>query len=387
MRVLFINSVCGIRSTGRICTDLADAACKEGHEVRIAYGRETVPQKYKKTAVRIGNAFSVKEDMFLSRLFDNAGFNSKTATRKLVAWIKKYDPDVIHLHNIHGYYLNVEILFGYLKECGKRIIWTLHDCWAFTGHCSYFDFAKCDGWQSGCKKCIQTREYPKSFFVSRSELNYERKRKAFTNVANLTIITPSYWLAGLVKKSFLKGYPIHVIHNGIDTNVFKPTESDILSRYHLEDKHIVLGIASFWSQRKGLKFMLQLSEILPDIYRIVLIGLSKQQIGQLPPRIVGLQKTNNAQELVEWYSAAEVFVNPTLEDNYPTTNIEAQACGTPVISFKTGGSVESANCYGTSVEQGDVKAIARCIKDKKYSHGDLDRSIQGMLFQYIELFR
>lgn len=386
MRILIINSVCGIRSTGRICTDLADALCKEGHEVRIAYGREIVPQKYKKYATRIGNTFSVKEDMLLSRLFDNAGFNSKTATKKFVAWIKEYDPDIIHLHNIHGYYLNVEILFGYLKECGKKIIWTLHDCWPFTGHCSYFDFAKCNGWQSGCKNCIQSREYPKSLFVSRSELNFERKEKAFTNVPNMSIITPSYWLAGLVKESFLKGYPIRVIHNGIDTNIFKPTKSDILLRYHLEDKHIVLGVASFWSQRKGLKYFLQLSDMLPDQYRIVLIGLSKKQIEKLPPKITGLLKTNSVQELVEWYSAAEVFVNPTLEENYPTTNIEAQACGTPVISFKTGGSVESANSFGVSVEQGNVTEIVRCIKDREYLIEDLDRSVQGMLNQYIELF-
>ena len=386
MRILIINSVCGIRSTGRICTDLADALCKEGHEVRIAYGREIVPQKYKKYATRIGNTFSVKEDMLLSRLFDNAGFNSKTATRKFVAWIKEYDPDIIHLHNIHGYYLNVEILFEYLKECGKKIIWTLHDCWPFTGHCSYFDFAKCNGWQSGCKNCIQSREYPKSLFVSRSELNFERKEKAFTNVPYMSIITPSYWLAGLVKESFLKGYPIRVIHNGIDTNIFKPTKSDILLRYHLEDKHIVLGVASFWSQRKGLKYFLQLSDMLPDQYRIVLIGLSKKQIEKLPPKITGLLKTNSVQELVEWYSAAEVFVNPTLEENYPTTNIEAQACGTPVISFKTGGSVESANSFGVSVEQGNVTEIVRCIKDREYLIEDLDRSVQGMLNQYIELF-
>lgn len=386
MRILIINSVCGIRSTGRICTDLADALCKEGHEVRIAYGRETVPKKYGKIAIRIGNAFSVKEDMLLSRVCDNAGFNSKAATKEFVAWIKKYDPDIIHLHNIHGYYLNVDILFEYLKECGKRIIWTLHDCWPFTGHCSYFDYVKCDGWKFGCKKCIQPREYPKSLLVSRSNLNYKRKKKAFTNVPNMCIITPSYWLAGLVKESFLKEYPICVIHNGIDTSIFKPTRSNILSRNHLENKHIVLGVASIWSQRKGLKYFLQLSDMLPDQYRIVLIGLSKQQIEKLPPQIIGLQKTNNVQELVEWYSAADVFVNPTLEENYPTTNIEAQACGTPVISFKTGGSVESANCFGVSVEQGDVAAIVRCIEEKKYFIEDLDRSVQGMLSQYIELF-
>lgn len=386
MKILLVNSVCGIRSTGRICTDLADALSELGHEVRIAYGRETVPPKYEKYAFKIGNSLSVKEDMLLSRLVDNAGFNSRSATRAFVEWIKEWDPDIIHLHNIHGYYLNVEILFDYLKKSGKKVIWTLHDCWSFTGHCSYFDFAKCDAWQTGCEHCIQIREYPKSIIISRAHSNYIKKEKTFTGVPGMMIITPSYWLANIVKQSFLKEYPVLVIHNGIDTKVFKHTESDILKRHHLEGKKIVLGVAAIWSQRKGLHFFYQLAGLLPEQYRIVLIGLSKKQIEALPEGIIGFQRTDNVQELVEWYSAAEVFVNPTLEENYPTTNIEAQSCGTPVISFKTGGSTESAYCYGACVEQEDVDAIANCIKEKKYRFQELDRTIEGMLNQYIRLY-
>lgn len=385
MRILIVNSVCGIRSTGRICTDLAEKLSSQGHEVRIAYGREKSPPKYEHYAFRIGDSFSVKRDALFSRFLDNAGFNSKAATKDFVSWIKKYDPDVIYLHNIHGYYLNIEILFEYLRECGKKIFWTLHDCWSFTGHCAYFDYAGCDAWKHGCQDCVQKHEYPESFFISRSQSNYYKKEKAFTGIPNLTLVAPSEWLANLVKQSFLKEYPIVVIHNGIDTQVFKPTKSDILSRYHLNDKRVVLGVASFWSPRKGLKYFLQLSEKLSEQYRVVLIGLSKKQILSLPPRIIGVQQTNDVIELAEWYSAAEVFVNPTLEDNYPTTNIEAQACGTPVITFKTGGSAESAECYGASVEQGDVEAVAQCIKDKKYNRKDFDHSIQRMLNQYIEL--
>ncbi len=386
MKVLIVNSVCGIRSTGRICTDLAEALSSQGHEVHIAYGREHVPPKYEKYAVRIGNEYSVKVDILTSRLLDNAGFNSKTATKAFVAWIREYDPDVIHLHNVHGYYMNIEILFEYLKDCGKKIIWTMHDCWPFTGHCSYFDFANCYAWQTGCEKCVQKKEYPTSCLISRSKSNYARKKEIFTNVPNLTIITPSNWLAGLVKRSFLGEYPVRVIHNGIDTTVFKPTHSNILSRYHLENKKIVLGVAAFWSQRKGLSYFVQLAELLPKQYQIVLIGLSKKQCMQLPNSIIGLQKTNNVQELVEWYSAATVYVNPTLEENYPTTNIEAQACGTPVITFNTGGSIESAVSFGTVVEQGDVEGIVRCIETESYQKGELDRTIQGMLRRYLMFF-
>lgn len=385
MRVLIINSVCGTGSTGRICTDLACELERNGHEVKIAYGRGSVPKQFRKYAFQICSRWDVYRHVFLSLFFDRSGFGSRNSTIRFVKWIKQYNPDVIHLHNLHGYYLNIEVLFCFIKTFKGKVIWTLHDCWPFTGHCAYFDFAKCNEWQCGCKDCVQTNDYPKSLFISRSRSNYLRKEKAFTNVPNLTLVTPSKWLANLVKQSFLREYPVYVVHNGIDTQIFKPTKSHILSRYHLEGKTVVLGVASFWSSRKGLKYFIQLADMLPEQYRVVLIGLSQKQIASLPPKIVGIQKTNDVHELVEWYSAAEVFVNPTLEDNYPTTNIEAQACGTPVITFNTGGSVESADCYGTSVEKGDLEAIIRYITEGNYEHKNFDHTIQGMLNQYIEL--
>mgnify|MGYP000231854880 FL=1 len=157
MKVLMINVVCGIRSTGRICTDLAIALEKQGHEVRIAYGRETVPEQFQKYAVRIGTDLDVKLHGIKARLFDRAGFGSRKATEKFIEWVKKYDPDIIHLHNIHGYYIDVERLFKYLRTCGKKIIWTLHDCWSFTGHCVYFDYIVCDKWKNGCFYCPQKK--------------------------------------------------------------------------------------------------------------------------------------------------------------------------------------------------------------------------------------
>lgn len=336
-----INSVCGVGSTGRICTDLADMLIEQGHECKIAYGRDEVPEKYRDIAVKIGSSFSIYCNALKARLFDNEGFNATKATKKFIKWVEKYDPDVIHLHNLHGYYLNVKVLFDYLRTCGKKIVWTLHDCWAFTGHCSHFTVEKCEKWKSFCFYCSQKNRYPKAF-TDRSKHNYEKKKELFTGIQNLTIVTPSKWLAGLVKQSFLRDYPVEVINNGIDLSVFKPTPSDFRERYGLQDKKIILGVASVWDKRKGFDDFIKLAGVIDDSYRIVIVGVNKKQKKQLPKNIIGIERTNSTKELAEIYTAADVFFNPTYEDNYPTVNLEAQACGTPVITYDTGGSVENA---------------------------------------------
>lgn len=340
MKVLMINSVCGVGSTGRICTDIADMLLSQGHECKIAYGRGDVPEKYRDISVRIGSTFKVYCNVLKSRLFDNEGFNAVGATKKLVRWIKEYDPDVIHLHNIHGYYLNVKILFDYLKTSGKKIIWTLHDCWAFTGHCTHFQVPHCDKWRTECEKCIRVKDYPKAL-ISHAKRNYKRKKQTFCGVPNLTIVTPSKWLAGVVEQSFLSEYQTVVINNGIDLSVFKPTESDFRERFGLTDKKIILGVASVWEKRKGFNDFLELAKLIDDSYRIVLVGVNDKQLKMLPSSVIGIKRTNNVKELAEIYTAADVLFNPTYEDNYPTVNLEAQACGTPVITYPTGGSVES----------------------------------------------
>lgn len=340
MKVLMINSVCGVGSTGRICTDIADMLLSQGHECKIAYGRGEVPEKYRDISVRIGSTFKVYCNVLKSRLFDNEGFNAVGATKKLVRWIKEYDPDVIHLHNIHGYYLNVKILFDYLKTSGKKIIWTLHDCWAFTGHCTHFQVPHCDKWRTECEKCIRVKDYPKAL-ISHAKRNYKRKKQTFCGVPNLTIVTPSKWLAGVVEQSFLSEYQTVVINNGIDLSVFKPTESDFRERFGLTDKKIILGVASVWEKRKGFNDFLELTKLIDDSYRIVLVGVNEKQLKMLPSSVLGIKRTNDVKELAEIYTAADVLFNPTYEDNYPTVNLEAQACGTPVITYPTGGSVES----------------------------------------------
>ena len=363
-RILFINSVCN-GSTGSICKNLYKAAVEEGHECCIAYGRGEAPKGFK--TIKIGNKLDIYLHVLKARLFDASGFGSKQATKELIKKIDEFKPDIIHLHNIHGYYVNIEILFKYLKEHPEiKKIWTLHDCWAFTGHCPHFEYEKCGQWKNECKKCIRRNEYPKSL-IDRCNRNYWLKKSSFTNVDNLMLVSPSNWLMNLIKDSFFKEYPIEVINNGVDTSIFKHTESNIKERYGIKNKKVILGVASVWDKKKGLDTFIEISKQLDNEYQIVLIGLNKKQIKKLPSNIIGITRTEKVEELVKWYSAAEVFFNPTLEDNYPTVNLEAIACGTPVITFNTGGSSEctcadeSRIVYSRSVNE----SIEKIKKEKK----------------------
>ncbi len=383
MRVLLINSVCGIRSTGRICTDIADAMSRDGHEVKIAYGRESVPERYMKYAVKIGKSFDSKVHGVLTRAFDRHGFGSKNATRRFLKWADEYNPDLLWLHNLHGYYINVEMLFSWIKSRpNMQVKWTLHDCWAFTGHCTYFTMAGCDQWKSGCHGCVQKKAYPTSYLADNSKNNYERKRAAFTGVSDMTLITPSKWLSDLVGESFLSGYKTEVHYNTVDTSVFKPTPSNFKERMGLSGKKIILGVASVWEKRKGLDDFIKLSDLLDDKYVIVLVGLSTEQIKLLPKRIVGIERTKSTRELVEIYTAADVFVNPSREESFGMTTLEAISCGTKAIVYKDTACEEVANMYGGArvitcrtggdpetirrenaavVMQGDVEAVLKII--------------------------
>lgn len=345
-RLLLTNSVLGFGSTGRIVLDLAKEYEKNGYEVKIAYGRKSNNSADgRKYGVRIGGDMDVYFHVLYTRLTDKHGLASKSATKKFIKWAEEYDPDVLWLHNIHDYYINYEMLFDWIKSRPQmEVKWTLHDCWSFTGHCSHFEYIKCNKWESGCKDCPQLDQYPKSK-VDNSYDNYLRKKYAFTGVKNMTLITPSNWLKNLVKKSFLSEYPVEVVYNTIDTNVFKPVLSTFKQDYGIKDKKMILGVASTWNDRKGLKDFVELSKLLPeDRYKIVLIGLSEKQIENLKteaPRILGMPRTSNVDELIKAYSAADVFVNPTYEDTFPTVNMEAEACGIPVITYDTGGCAET----------------------------------------------
>ncbi len=362
MKILMINVVCGIRSTGRICTDLASALEAQGHEVKIAYGREKVPVQFQKYAVRIGSNLDIKLHGLKARLFDGCGFGSKKATERLVEWIRKYDPDVIHLHNIHGYYVNIEVLFNYLRTCEKKIIWTLHDCWPFTGHSAYCDAVNCERWINGCYDCPNKKDYPASF-CDCSKKNWIRKKGLMNQIPNMTMITPSNWLAGLVRKSFLAQYPVKVIHNGIDSTQFFPMENDFRKVKGIDDKFMILGVATVWDEMKGYSDYLKLADILGTQFKVVMLGLTKDQIKKLPENILGLERTNSIKELAYLYSAADLFINLSYCENYPTVNIEAMACGTPVLTYDTGGSPESIKKYkGIVIERGDVAAVVQAVR-------------------------
>lgn len=370
--MLQINSVCGKGSTGRIVLDIHNALIEQGHKSLVAYGRE--PAIGCENAIRIGTKKDIYAHGLYTRILDKHGLGSQKATRQFIKNIEAESPDIIHLHNIHGYYLNYEILFRFLKNFGKPVIWTFHDCWPFTGHCVHFTYAGCERWQKVCHDCPQKRSYPGSLVFDNSRRNFERKREAFTGVKDLTIVTPSKWLAGLVKQSFLSEYETVVISNGIDTTVFRPVLSDFKSRHAIEDKFMILGVANVWSQRKGLKYFLELADILENDEIIVLVGLTKKQVESLPANIIGITRTNNIQELVEIYSAADVFVNPTLEDNYPTVNLEAQACGTYVVTFDSGGTRETIvdSSHGTVCGGKTTQALRNLLKGLR-SQGLLDK--------------
>lgn len=360
MKYLFINVLAGSGSTGRIAAEQCRELQRQGHQCVLAYGRGKAMCPDVKT-YPIGDPWSARLHGLRSRLLDDAGAGSWAATREFLKWVKEFDPDVIWLHNLHGYYINLELLFGYLRSCGKEIHWTLHDCWPFTGHCAYYDFAECNRWKTGCHDCPEKHAYPKSVLRDNSAGNYEWKKRLFTGIENLRVRVPSNWLKSQVAESFLREYPVEVVYNTVDREIFKPTSSDLRSKYALEEKKVLLGVANVWDMRKGLQDFLALEKLLGSDYQIVLVGLSEKQIKALPKGILGLPRTDSVQQLAQWYSAADVYVNPTYEDNYPTTNLEAQACGTPCITYRTGGSVESVPAENV-VEKGDLAGLLALLE-------------------------
>jgi putative colanic acid biosynthesis glycosyltransferase len=362
VKILQVNTVCGTGSVGRIALDLYRVIEEKGSKCLIAYGRGSTPANIH--AIKVNSKLDFYSHVIYQFITGANGFASAQCTKKLIREIEHYNPDIIHLHNIHGFYLNIELFFEYLKRRNKPVVWTLHDCWSFTGHCAYFDYVSCDKWKSGCHNCEQFKSaYPYGLLHDNSANNYKRKKELFNGLKQLTIVTPSKWLKDYVKHSFLQEYPVEVIYNGIDLEQFKPVKGKLTKQYCEEDKHVILGVANMWEPRKGLKYFERLADLLPEEYKIILVGLSEKQKKKLHPKITGITRTQNVNELAQLYSLASVYVNATLEDNFPTTNLEALACATPVITFATGGSVESVDegC-GMVVPKGDTKKLKSAIE-------------------------
>ena len=338
-------------------------------------------------------------DVGLTRIFGLDSIWSWNNTRKIIRDLKREKPDILHLHNLHGFYINYRALFKFIKKHNVKVVWTLHDCWSFTGHCSHFDFIGCDKWKTGCHNCSTYKKtYLKSWFFDRSKAGYKSKKKAFCGVENMVITTPSEWLAGLVKQSFLKEYPVKVVNNGISTENFNICENVTFKDVIPNGKKVVLAVASSWDEMKGYSDVVEISRKLSDDYIVVMVGVSealKQRLSE--ERIIAISKTENQRGLAEIYSAAHVFINTTYQETFPTVNIEALCCGCPIITYATGGSVETVNdANGVVVPKGDVDAMLGAIygiKDKEYNRQKMSEeakklySKQKMIENYIKLYK
>jgi putative colanic acid biosynthesis glycosyltransferase len=367
MKLIQINTSANTSSTGKIAHQISTLSIDNGYESIIAFSGRFTENKDSPKFLRIGTKLDFYLHAFFTRIFDKHGFGSIKATKKLLKQIDIFKPDIIHLHNLHGYYINIEILFNYLAMANIPIVWTMHDCWALTGHCSHFEYVSCEKWKTHCYNCPQKSSYPSSFLLDNSKSNFEKKKKLFNSVSNMTVVPVSKWLEAQTKLSHLKGFNSTVIQNGVDLKIFKPSPSESFRKKHnLIGKFILLGVASNWSKRKGFFEFVKLRELLSDEFVIIMVGVDEKLEKKLPNGIVPINRTDNQVDLAEIYSSSDLYLNLTFEDTYPTTNLESISSGTPVITYRTGGSPESLiNGTGYVVAQGDINHLIKIIEDTK----------------------
>ena len=358
MKIYIVSCNWGQGGPGSIARDLYKTAIAQGHEVRFAYGRDSIPEDV--NSFYFADRVDVVSHFLSASIFDNEGFCSKRSTKRLIDDITKYNPDIINIHNELGHTLNIPLLIRFIRKSGIRTFWTLHDAWLLTGHCIT---GLCDKFNKGCGHCPKKNEYPKSYVFECSSKNLEKKEKLLLPVIpNLSFITPSIWLHNLAKCSYIKDYNVSVIHNGIDLSVFRFCDNSLREKYNLENKIVLLTVANIWTKYKGVDFFYKTSKLLGEKYAFVIIGANIPHYIRNDRRIISIGRTKNVKELVDWYSTADIFVNPTMGDNFPTVNIEALACGLPVITFDTGGSGESIGECGKIVPQGNVKEMKNIIE-------------------------
>lgn len=398
-KIVQITTLANSGSVGRIAEEIGLLAINKGWQSYIAYGRNSCASV--SNLIRIGSDIEVRIHGVKTRLFDKHGFGSKRATQKLVRKLKEINPDIIHLHNIHGYFINIEILFNYLIKAKIPVVWTLHDCWALTGHCVHFEDIACERWKTGCYCCPNKTGYPASILFDNSRSNYQRKKELFNAVDNLTIVPVCDWLAHIVEKSFLHQKSIRTIYNGIDTNLFHPTRPTpfLIERLGIKDKFVILAVSNVWTETKGLQDIIDLNGCFNFPVQIIIIGLSARQIKSLPSSIIGIERTERIEQLVELYSVADVLVNPTYQDTLPTVNIESIACGTPVVTYQTGGTADIINNdVGCVIPVGNRNSMIKAIEEvsargkKAYSISCRNRALalfrkELRFSQYIELYQ
>lgn len=364
-KVLQITAMVNIGSVGRIAESIGRLSINDGWKSYIAYGRGA--GKSRSELIKIGSNTDKYIHGMLTRFYDRHGAGSYFATKRLIRKIDEIKPDIIHLHNLHGYYINLKVLFDYLGSACIPVVWTLHDCWTVTGHCVHFENINCIKWMDGCYDCPGTKGYPASWLVDNSKVNFQIKKELFNSVENLTLVPVCNWLSNIISKSHLSGKSKRIIYNGIDTEVFKPRELNAgfaEKLLPLKEKFIILAVASAWNDTKGINDILSLAQILNDGYHIVVVGLSRKQIRRLPPNITGIERVDNVIQLAGIYSFADVFINPTYQDTLPTVTIESIACGTPVVIYNTGGSADIvSDKTGTIVETGNIDAFKKAVEE------------------------
>lgn len=368
--IIQINTTQNVGSHGRIAEQLGVKAISQGVESYFAYGRDMKESTSK--SIKIGNAFSFRWHVLMTRLFDTHGLWSKHATRQFIQELNEIKPDLIHLHNIHGYYLNYPILFDYLSSANIPVVWTFHDCWPMMGHCSNPDNEGCERWKTECYDCpLKAKDYPQSFLFDNSKSNYRLKKRYFTSVGNLHIVTVSNWLKSVVDESFLKGIDTRVIYNGIDTELFRPVYSIIKGRLGIEGKFVLLALSNVWWPIKGFNDFIKLAEKLDDSFRIVLIGVGVKERKQLPTNIIGIPRTANQAELVEYYSMADVVMSLSYQETFGLTIVEGMACGTPAIVYDRTATPELVTPdTGIVTHAGDIESVVNAIHEIRQNGKD-----------------
>ena len=332
MKILLINAVSGIRSTGRICADLADYLNQHGDAGYIAYSYG-LPYEH---SYRIGGVLEQKLHGFLSRLFGLQGYYSTWGTRKLISYIEALRPDAVHLHNLHGNYINLKLLLTYLADNDIPTVVTLHDCWFYTGKCCHYTVDNCFKWRSECHDCPRLHKDNPSWLLDRTRKMHRDKKTLFARLPRLAVIGVSDWITQEARQSLLASATMVTrIYNWIDFDLFQPVNTDSQRRkLGLDDKFLVLGVASSWSKDKGLDQFIALAGRLPQTMAMLLVGSLPPAV-QLPANIIHIQETHDTRELIAYYSLADVFVNLSLEETFGKTAAEALACGTPVIAYRS----------------------------------------------------
>lgn len=406
MKLVQIN-ICDFGSTGRIMRQIHDTATKNGIESWCFYGKGKQSEENNRM-IKFSTPLDYYSHVFAGLVFDRYGFGSKWDTQRLIEYLKDIKPDIIHLHNIHSFVLNLEMLFEYIKYSNIKVVWTLHDSWSFTAFCGNPEFHNCEKWKYECSNCphrlSKQGRKRRSIFYDYSRTAFRRKKNAFCDVNNISIVSPSNWLKKNVEQSYLNYGELKTIHNGVDLDVFNPNvieipegKNEIRRNYGIPtDCNLLLGVASVWTDAKGLNTFFQMGKMINDNTKILLVGLNDSQMKSLPENIIGVKRIENVVDLAKLYAISDVFINPTLADTFPTVNMESLACGTPVVTYNTNGSPESVGegC-GYVVEQGNTKillemakkAISSCDREVCRRYAEKSFDFNTTIEKYFNLYK